>query len=149
VEEGSTQRVVDDLVADERLGWVTSRPKPRDKGRHGRLSDPTGRNASEVRAGLERVDADADPSFARGRRADREAIDASACLVCRGIGHGTSKGDAGNEGDPFGRRSRLQRCFWRRTGRESDRAIVLSKPGNSGEGRALTSGMLSKMARRG
>ena len=41
--------------------------KPRDKGRLGRPSDPTGRNASEVRAGLERVDADADPSFARGR----------------------------------------------------------------------------------
>ena len=33
----------------------------------GRLSDPAGRNVSEVRAGLERVDADADPSFARGR----------------------------------------------------------------------------------
>ncbi len=29
--------------------------KPRDKGRLGRPSDPTGRNASEVRAGLERV----------------------------------------------------------------------------------------------
>jgi hypothetical protein len=42
-------------------------PKPRDKGRLGRSSDPAGRNASEVRAGLERVDADADPSFARGR----------------------------------------------------------------------------------
>ena len=41
--------------------------KPRDKGRLGRPSDPTGRNASEVRVGLERVDADADPSFARGR----------------------------------------------------------------------------------
>jgi hypothetical protein len=25
-------------------------------------------------------------------RADREAIDASACLLCRGIGHGTSEG---------------------------------------------------------
>jgi len=41
--------------------------KPRDKGRLGRSSDPAGRNASEVRAGLERVDADADPPFARGR----------------------------------------------------------------------------------
>ena len=41
--------------------------KPRDKGRLGRSSDPTGRNVSEVRAGLERVDADADPSLARGR----------------------------------------------------------------------------------
>jgi hypothetical protein len=41
--------------------------KPRDKGRLGRPSDPTGRNVSEVRVGLERVDADADPSFARGR----------------------------------------------------------------------------------
>src|SRR4051794_8350535 len=41
--------------------------KPRDKGRLGRPSDPTGRNVSEVRVGLERVDADADPSLARGR----------------------------------------------------------------------------------
>ena len=41
--------------------------KPRDKGRLGRPSDPTGRNVSGVRAGLERVDADADPPFARGR----------------------------------------------------------------------------------
>ena len=41
--------------------------KPRDKGRLGRSSDPTGRNVSEVRAGLERVDADADPPFGRGR----------------------------------------------------------------------------------
>src|SRR4029078_12516344 len=39
----------------------------RDKGRLGRSSDPAGCNASEVRAGLERVDADADPSFAWGR----------------------------------------------------------------------------------
>jgi len=41
--------------------------KPRDKGRLGRPSDPTGRNVNEVRAGLERVDADADPPFSRGR----------------------------------------------------------------------------------
>ena len=41
--------------------------KPRDKGRLGRPSDPMGRNVSEVRAGLERVDADADPPFSRGR----------------------------------------------------------------------------------
>ena len=41
--------------------------KPRDKGRLGWPSDPTGRNVSEVRAGLEKVDADADPPFARGR----------------------------------------------------------------------------------
>src|SRR3954447_11507649 len=41
--------------------------KPRDKGRLGRPSDPTGRSVSEVRVGLERVDADADPSLARGR----------------------------------------------------------------------------------
>jgi len=45
------------------------------------------------------------------------------------------KGDASNEGDPYGRRSRLRRRFWRRTGRESDRVIVLLKPGNSGGGK--------------
>ena len=35
------------LVADERLG-AEARPKPRDKGRLGRLSNPTGRNVSEA-----------------------------------------------------------------------------------------------------
>src|SRR3954463_6179314 len=45
----------------------TAGSKPRDKGRLGRPSDPTGRNLSEVRVGLERVDADADPPLARGR----------------------------------------------------------------------------------
>src|SRR5207244_1755701 len=37
-----------DLVADERLVRVTVGSKPRDKGRLGRLSNPAGRNASEV-----------------------------------------------------------------------------------------------------
>jgi hypothetical protein len=40
---------------------------PRDKGCLGRPSDPTGRNVSEVLAGLERVDVDADPPFLGGR----------------------------------------------------------------------------------
>ena len=35
-------------VADERFGRVTGRVEPRDEGRLGRLSDPTGRNASEA-----------------------------------------------------------------------------------------------------
>ena len=64
-------------------------PKLRDKGRLGRSSDPAGCSASEVRAGLEKVESDADPSFARGRPRGREAIDTCTCSVCRGIGHGT------------------------------------------------------------
>jgi hypothetical protein len=36
-------------------------PKPRDKSRLGRLSDPAGRNVSKVRAGLESEGMDADP----------------------------------------------------------------------------------------
>jgi len=68
MEEGSIRKVVD-LIRKLTSGSVGQPPgsKPRDKGHLGWPSDPTGRNASEVRAGLERVDADADPSFARGR----------------------------------------------------------------------------------
>jgi hypothetical protein len=68
MEEGSIRRVVD-LIRKLTSGSAgqPAGSKPRDKGRLGRPSDPTGRNASEVRAGLERVDADADPSLARGR----------------------------------------------------------------------------------
>src|SRR3954469_23020198 len=36
------------LVADERFGGQPTGPKPRDKGRLGRLSNPTGRNVSEA-----------------------------------------------------------------------------------------------------
>jgi len=52
------------------------------------------------------------------------------------VGTARRKGDAGNGGDPSGRRSRLQRRLWRRTGRESDRGTVLLNPGNSGGGKA-------------
>jgi len=37
-----------DLVADEGLSGRPGRPKPRDEGHLGQLSDPTGRNASEA-----------------------------------------------------------------------------------------------------
>ena len=47
------------------------------KGRHGRLSDHAGRNASERRAGLETDNTEADPPDFRGRPlADREESDA-------------------------------------------------------------------------
>ena len=42
------KKLSEDLVADERLGWVTGRVEARDKGRLGRLSNPTGRNANEA-----------------------------------------------------------------------------------------------------
>jgi len=58
-------RLIRKLTSDA-AGQLAS-SKPRDKGRLGRPSDPTGRNVNEVRAGLERVDADADPPFSRGR----------------------------------------------------------------------------------
>jgi transposase len=68
MEEGSIRKVVDLIrkLTSGSVGQPTG-SKPRDKGRLGWSSDPTGRNASEVRAGLERVDADADPPLARGR----------------------------------------------------------------------------------
>jgi hypothetical protein len=46
-----------------------------------------GRNVSEVRAGLERVDADADRLLLGEGRVGSEEIDMRTCLVCRGIGH--------------------------------------------------------------
>ena len=46
------------------------------------------------------------------------------------------RADAGNGGDPSGRRSQLQRRFWRRIGRESDRGTVPLNPGNAGGGKA-------------
>jgi hypothetical protein len=38
-------------------------------------------------------------------------------------------------GDPLGRRSRLRRCFWQRTGWESDRVVRPLRPGNAGGGK--------------
>jgi hypothetical protein len=52
------------------------------------------------------------------------------------VGTARRKGEAGNGGDPSGRRSRLQRRLGRRIGRESDRGTVLLNPGNSGGGKA-------------
>jgi len=52
------------------------------------------------------------------------------------LGTARRKGDAGNGGDPSGRRSRRHRRLWRRIGRESDRGTVLLNPGNSGGGKA-------------
>lgn len=123
--------------------------KPRDKGRLGRPSDSTGRNASEVRAGLERVDADADPPFARGRPrgqgSNRHAHLSGlpgywtqhVGMVMRVI-----------EGDPSG--SEVAASTWLqgdgsggcRTGSYDRRGRV-----TPAEGRTLTSGVLSTWAR--
>ena len=90
-----------DPEADERLGRATGWAKPRDKGRLGRPSDPTGRNASEVRAGLEKVDADADPPFARGRPRRTGKQSTRAPVWSAGVWDTARwKGDAGNRGRP-------------------------------------------------
>jgi hypothetical protein len=57
---------IDPEADSDAIGQLAS-SKSRDKGRLGRPSDPTGHNVSEIRAGLERIDADADPPLARGR----------------------------------------------------------------------------------
>ena len=58
--------------------WVEA---PWQKGRVVRFSEHAGRNVSERRAGLETVDADADPPEVRGRPvAGREASDESTDL---------------------------------------------------------------------
>ncbi len=75
---------VDDKIRN--VGSWQSAPKargqlhglePRDKGCLGQLSDPAGRNVSEVWAGLESVSG--------------EAIDMSTRSIRRGSGHGTSE----------------------------------------------------------
>ena len=151
VEERSIQTVVDWVwkLTSGSAGQPAG-PKPRDKGRLGRLSDPVDRNGSEARAGLERVDADADPSLARGRPCEQGSNRQMhlfglpgywawhAGKVMRVIG-----------GDPSGRRSQLQHRFWRwigrgRTGSYDRRGRVMPA-----EERTLTSGVLSTMVRKG
>jgi hypothetical protein len=111
--------------------------KPRDKGRLGRSSDPTGRNVSEVRAGLERVDADADPSFARGRPRGQGS---NRHMHLFGLpGYWTQH--VGRvmrviEGDPSGSEVAASTPHTSGgIGRVSDRVIVLLKPGKAGEGK--------------
>ena len=113
---------------------------PRDTGCQGQsrggARGPTGRNRSEVRGDRERADAEADPSLARGGRADREAIDPCPCPVYQGIGHSPLDGGCGSSRQARpGRRSRLQ---------HPTRAVVASggcrtgsrtRPGHAGGGK--------------
>ena len=87
---------VDDKIRN--VGSWQSAPKargqlhglePRDKGCLGQLSDPAGRNVSEVWAGLESDNADADPPAIWEGRVSGEAIDTRTRLIRRGSGHGT------------------------------------------------------------
>jgi hypothetical protein len=67
--------------------------EPRDKGRLGRLSNSTGRNVSEVRAGPESPNADADPPSFRGRPRERGSNrQMTPASIRRGNGHGTLEG---------------------------------------------------------
>jgi len=105
-----------DPDADERPGRTTGRV---DAAGHrlpeaveGGARDPTGRNGREVRGDRERADAEADPSLARGGRADREAIDPCPCPVYQGIGHSPLDGGCGSSRQARpGRRLRLQSDF--------------------------------------
>ena len=72
------------------------------KGRHGRLSDHTGHNASERRAGLETRNAEADPPLKRGRlppvgkRATRAPTGSAGVLAVACM----EEGSGGNTGSP-------------------------------------------------
>jgi hypothetical protein len=86
------------LVADERLG-AGAWPKPRDKGRLGRLSNPTGRNVSEALAGLESEVADADPPAKWGRPRERGSNRyMHPSRSAEVMGTARREGDPGNEG---------------------------------------------------
>src|SRR5262249_31977685 len=80
---------------------------------------------------------DADPPEIRGRPARAGKRSARAAVRSIGVvGAARWKGNAGNRGRPVSVGGRdFERRFWRRTGRESDRATVPSKPGNSGGGK--------------
>jgi hypothetical protein len=96
-----------------------------------------GRNVSEVQAGLERVDADADPSLARGRpcgqgRNRHAHLSDLPGYWTRHVG----KVVRVIEGDPS--ESEVATSTPRLgggLGRGSDRVIVLSRPGNAGGGK--------------
>ena len=152
MEEGSIRKVVDLIrkLTSGSVGQPTG-SKPRDKGHLGWPSDPTGRNASEVRAGLERVDADADPSFARGRprgqRSNRHAHLSDlpgywtqhVGMVMRVI-EGDPSGSEGTASTPL-QGGGPGGC---RTGSYDQRSRV-----TPAEERTLTSGVLSTLARWG
>ena len=109
-----------------------------------------GRNASEVRVGLERVDADADPSFARGRprRQGSNRRGLLSGLPGYGTRHVGKVMRVTRETRPVGGRSfnvaSGDGSDGSRTGPYYRRSRVTPE-----EGRALTSGMLSKRARLG
>jgi transposase len=124
--------------------------KPRDKGRLGRSSDPTGRNVSEVRAGLERVDAGADPSFARGKPCGQGSnrhthLPGLPGYWTQHVGRAMRVIEGGLSGSEVSRlqhRTRAVDSDGRRTGSWRLGGRVMPA-----EGRTLTSGALSTMAR--
>jgi hypothetical protein len=93
-----------------------------------------GRNVSEVRAGLERIDADADPPFARGRpcgqgRNRHAHLPDLPGYWTRHVGKvmRVIEGDP-SESEVATSTPRIGGGF----GRESDRVIVSLNPGNAG-----------------
>ena len=128
-----------------RLIWkLTSGPagqlagsKPRDKGRLGRPSDPAGRNGSEVRAGLEKVDAGADPSLARGRPRGQGSnrhmhLPGLPGYWTRHVGRVMRVIEGGPSGSEVATSTPLASGG---LGRVSDRVIIPLKPGNAGGGK--------------
>jgi hypothetical protein len=105
--------------------------KPRDKGRRGRSSNSAGRNVSEVRAGPESPNADADPPSFRGRPRGRGSNRQAHPLRSAGVlGTARWKSDTGYQGRRvLGEGSGLNVAFRRRLGRESDRCRVTVEAG--------------------
>ena len=112
--------------------------EPRDKGRLGRLSDPAGRNrvkpeqASKVSMWMPTRHGDGEG------RTGREVIDRCTVSIHRGIGNGTSEGrDEGRQERPVPGGARAPTSSsGRRLGRESDRGVGASRPGNAGGAKA-------------
>ena len=91
----------------------------------GRLSNSAGRNMSEVRAGPESPNADADPPLFRGRPRERGRNRQMHPSRSAGVmGTARWKGDAGYQGRPVsGEGSGLNVVSRRRLKRESDRVV--------------------------
>ena len=103
----------------------------------GRLSEPVGRNASEVRAGLDNRSADADPPGQWGRQhgTGKETVRMHLYRSAGVVDTARWQGNAGHRGRPvvvgFGPDAMASVA----ARQESEGIVVLTKPGNSGGGK--------------
>ena len=116
------------------------------EGRLGRLGERAGRNASERRAGLETLDAEADPPSIRGRPLSRGKRTTRTPRFRRGIGVGMHvNGNRPQHGKPHAVRARDPQPELREEQagpREvADRPVLAMTPGNAGNSKgALVQG---------